>query len=130
MVNHTLPIPGDDGYYITSLDVFHQLHCLNLVRQAVYDRVDWTNRDEYLAIDHLDHCIDSLRQSLQCNADITPITWIWSDQRNRALKEARMIHTSLDFEAIRDWGEEHEMKIPFDFTAKVNNDPLKWGAGV
>ena len=31
MVNHTLPIPQDDGCYITSLDVFHWFHCL--VRQ-------------------------------------------------------------------------------------------------
>lgn len=26
--NKTAPIPGDDGYYIITLDVFHQLHCL------------------------------------------------------------------------------------------------------
>jgi hypothetical protein len=28
MVNKTLPIPGDPENYITSLSVFHQLHCL------------------------------------------------------------------------------------------------------
>lgn len=28
MVNKTLPIPNDPGYYITELSVFHQLHCL------------------------------------------------------------------------------------------------------
>lgn len=26
--NKTQPIPGDDGYYISELDVFHNLHCL------------------------------------------------------------------------------------------------------
>lgn len=26
--NKTLPIPNDDGHYIVSLSVFHQLHCL------------------------------------------------------------------------------------------------------
>lgn len=28
LVNYTIPIPGDPGYYIISLNVFHQLHCL------------------------------------------------------------------------------------------------------
>lgn len=28
MENKTLPIPNDDGHYIVSLSVFHQLHCL------------------------------------------------------------------------------------------------------
>ncbi|KAK2616236.1 hypothetical protein QQS21_000871 [Conoideocrella luteorostrata] len=130
MVNHTLPIPGDPGYYITSLDVFHQLHCLNLVRQAIYGHVDWTNQDEYFAIDHLDHCIDTIRQSLQCNADITPLTWVWSTDRGQALEEARIIHTCVDFDAIRDWGAQHKMKIPFNRTAKVDDDPLGWGSGV
>lgn len=28
LVNRTVPIPGDPGQYIVSLDVFHELHCL------------------------------------------------------------------------------------------------------
>jgi hypothetical protein len=28
MPNKTLPIPDDPEYYMTSLAVFHQLHCL------------------------------------------------------------------------------------------------------
>lgn len=36
LVNWTSPIPGDEGNYITILDVFHQLHCLNLIRRSVY----------------------------------------------------------------------------------------------
>ncbi|QUC23351.1 uncharacterized protein UV8b_07592 [Ustilaginoidea virens] len=130
MVNRTLPIPGDHGYYVTSLDVFHQLHCLNVVRQAVYGHVDWTNQDELFAIDHIDHCIDTIRQSLQCNADVTPVTFVWSRGRNRALEEARVIHTCVDFEAIRGWASKHTMRVPFNWTAQIDDDPLGWGAGV
>jgi hypothetical protein len=36
LVNWTSPVPGDEGNYITMLDVFHQLHCLNLIRRALY----------------------------------------------------------------------------------------------
>jgi hypothetical protein len=36
LVNWTSPIPGDEGNYITMLDVFHQIHCLNIIRRSVY----------------------------------------------------------------------------------------------
>ena len=29
LINRTSEIPGDPGHYLTALDVFHQLHCLN-----------------------------------------------------------------------------------------------------
>ena len=36
LVNRTSEIPNDPGYYITALDVFHQMHCLNNLRKAVW----------------------------------------------------------------------------------------------
>lgn len=36
LVNRTSEIPDDPGYYITALDVFHQMHCLNNLRKAVW----------------------------------------------------------------------------------------------
>ncbi|WPH00670.1 Hypothetical protein R9X50_00350000 [Acrodontium crateriforme] len=70
--------PGHEREYIVAFEVFHQLHCLNLIRQYTWldhyavppsslrggDRVG--NRM------HVDHCIETLRLSLMCNADITP----------------------------------------------------------
>jgi len=34
--NHTVKIPGMKDEYIIGLDVFHQLHCLNLFRKLIY----------------------------------------------------------------------------------------------
>jgi len=74
--NRTEPIPGDESHYIVSLDVFHQLHCLNMIRKAL-----WPARyapedigkahipedpDEF---DHNDHCINSIRESIMCHGD-------------------------------------------------------------
>lgn len=36
MPNHTLPIPGEDDGYIVGLEVYHQLHCLDFLRRALY----------------------------------------------------------------------------------------------
>jgi hypothetical protein len=44
--NTTTSLPNDPDRYIVELDVFHQLHCLNSVRKAMYrDRYknDWTD---------------------------------------------------------------------------------------
>jgi len=85
MDNKTLPIPGREGGYVIQLTVFHQLHCLvvtptkiiicafqtnkeynsqNLIRKGIYGAVDMTNEDDLLGIEHLDHCVDILRQSI------------------------------------------------------------------
>jgi hypothetical protein len=46
--NATRPLPDDPDRYIVELDVFHQIHCLNSVRKALYReryKNDW--RDLY-----------------------------------------------------------------------------------
>ena len=39
--NRTTRIPGDEDGYVVGLDVFHQLHCVNMLRKSLYpDRYD------------------------------------------------------------------------------------------
>lgn len=79
--------------YSGMLEVFHQLHCLNLIRQYTwrdyYDENlrEWLDEgDNHLMVDlnvsahhsvgdrmHVDHCIETLRLQLMCNADMTPM---------------------------------------------------------
>ncbi|KAF3807196.1 hypothetical protein GCG54_00008651 [Colletotrichum gloeosporioides] len=66
--------------YIGVVEVFHHLHCLNMLRQYIW-------KDSYpqditpsllksnspeIARDHTSHCIDTLRQALMCTGDVTP----------------------------------------------------------
>ena len=53
-----------------------------------------------LGLRHLDHCIDSLRQSLQCSSDISPYVWQWSEEDGAVMGYADIIHTCRDFEAV------------------------------
>ncbi|KAI0530022.1 hypothetical protein GGR58DRAFT_525482 [Xylaria digitata] len=79
--------------YSGMLEVFHQLHCLNLIRQYTWkdyykDNLrEWLNEgDHHQFVDlnvsshasvgdrmHVDHCIETLRLQLMCNADLTPM---------------------------------------------------------
>ncbi|OAQ63373.1 hypothetical protein VFPPC_09228 [Pochonia chlamydosporia 170] len=72
--------PG--GMYFVGIEVFHQLHCLNLVRQFTYR--DYYNRaenkpeaftdSEGILRKHVDHCIDMLRQAIICHGDAGIVT--------------------------------------------------------
>ncbi|KAF2727229.1 hypothetical protein EJ04DRAFT_393297, partial [Polyplosphaeria fusca] len=69
----TDPRTGKRGFRV-AIEVFHQLHCLNLMRQANY-------KSHYAAFGgdtaaepmdlhgHIDHCIDALRQFIMCQSD-------------------------------------------------------------
>lgn len=65
--------------------------------------VDMHDPNEEEAMHHLDHCIEMIRQSLTCSADITVDVWAWNEQKQMVTVRADNMHTCRDFEAIRQW---------------------------
>ncbi|KAJ0124044.1 hypothetical protein J7T55_012517 [Diaporthe amygdali] len=73
----------DGSGYLMYMDVFQQLHCLNCLRKkldpwkASYPSVgsDSTFPEGY----HTAHCIDSIRLSLECHADVSMVPQRWAD---------------------------------------------------
>ncbi|KAI0552373.1 hypothetical protein F4679DRAFT_535407 [Xylaria curta] len=79
--------------YSGMFEAFHQLHCLNLIRQYTWrdyykDHLrEWLDEGDHRRIVdldilanqsvgdrmHVDHCIETLRLQLMCNADMTPM---------------------------------------------------------
>ncbi|KAK2011971.1 hypothetical protein LZ32DRAFT_320239 [Colletotrichum eremochloae] len=63
-----------------TLEVFHQLHCLDMIRRYTYPEfypVDkFRTRKEFMR-DHIEHCIDMLRQALMCFGDTGLVTFHW-----------------------------------------------------
>jgi hypothetical protein len=64
----------------STLSVFHQLHCLDAIRQAYYmaydaaiagHRLDEDSIPEMAIEKHVMHCIELIRQSLMCASDRT-----------------------------------------------------------
>ncbi|KAF9523975.1 hypothetical protein CPB83DRAFT_727462, partial [Crepidotus variabilis] len=111
LVNKTVPIPGDTDHYVVGLDVFHQLHCLNMLRLHVFSpNATMHNTDDPLqGTVHLSHCIDSLRQSIMCSVDITPIPWVWDFKDKVARPVADIQHTCRNFEKVREWAKEKHL---------------------
>lgn len=122
--------------YAAMVEVFHQLHCLvrfslpnrkitktltyntqNLVRQATWplDRFDkaWgpklypADLEEALpARMHVDHCIETLRLSLMCYGDVTPVLLNHrTDGRHQVPRELdfNVHHKCRNFDQLVDW---------------------------
>ncbi|KZP29098.1 hypothetical protein FIBSPDRAFT_1039098 [Athelia psychrophila] len=125
MLNRTVAIPGDEENYVIALDVFHQLHCLNMMRQALApDHYPMSRIND--GFDHVDHCANSLRESLMCSVDITPNTWIWNPEAKngtgRTSPRLDNMHTCRDFDKVRDWPKAREMDGNLDKTVCVEDD--------
>ena len=81
--------------------------------------------DDLLGFHHIDHCIDSIRQSLMCTVDVTPLVWQWNCERQKLIPKATVVHTCRNFDRVRDWAKEHNMvNREFDLSHRETNDPL------
>lgn len=69
---------------------------------------------------HIDHCIDQLRQSLMCTADVSPIPYQWYDSLDSYMPATGSVHTCRDFEAIHKWAKGRVI-TDWDLTIKLNN---------
>ena len=96
-------------------DVLHNLHCLNAVRKhldsSYYGR-SMELPQEYQRM-HMDHCLDMLRQSIMCHADLTPVTlkpfWDGGEEGPKKrvfyLGQTEREHTCRRWEDVRAWVE-------------------------
>lgn len=76
---------GNDSY-VATLDIFHQVHCLNLIRQAAMGACP--NKDlptpnkGKIETSHLKHCTNMLMQHLLCTGDTGVLTYNWIHENN------------------------------------------------
>ncbi|KAF8312634.1 hypothetical protein DL93DRAFT_2168257 [Clavulina sp. PMI_390] len=124
LLNKTTPIAGLEDKYIVSLDVFHQLHCLNTLRKFQHPKrypyvVQQRYREDkgYGTIDHIDHCIQAIRETLMCHADRTLDPYVKPSDRNRTQVSFESYHTCRDFGAIQQWARDNQS--PFKFSDTV-----------
>ncbi|TQN71031.1 Cyclochlorotine biosynthesis protein O [Colletotrichum shisoi] len=92
------------------LNVFHQLHCLNFVRQYTYrDAYDYSNvttfrANKEIVRGHVDHCIETLRHFLMCQSDVTPVVFEKDPSRPSGSKsDFNMRRKCRNFGKIQAW---------------------------
>ncbi|EMF07976.1 uncharacterized protein SEPMUDRAFT_55107, partial [Sphaerulina musiva SO2202] len=124
------------GGYVANLEGLHHLHCLNLLRQALYWNFPYYHNrgegafrnDEGIVERHVTHCLDILRQQLQCTIDVGVMGQIWyqpsttspspgGQQQQQQKKPQPFVdfntkHTCRNFEEIRQWAFTHQIQEP------------------
>ncbi|KAK8036426.1 Cyclochlorotine biosynthesis protein O [Apiospora marii] len=120
----TQPLPDDpDNRYVLGMNVFHDLHCLNMLRKHLLPEYYPEHRNASSTEDgfmHIMHCVDALRQSIMCNVDLSIIPFQVGD------------HMCRNFEVVQDWAREHAMADEWDHEYRPVNDPLDsdtWAPG-
>ncbi|KAJ3571375.1 hypothetical protein NPX13_g5403 [Xylaria arbuscula] len=108
------PTKGIDGYYYATVEVYHQLHCLDITRKFIfrdqYQHVNTFQDPPDMVWEHVDHCIDLLRQVLMCNADIGLIFYTDVGQR-QPVARVSTTHMCRDFADITDWVNGHDSDL-------------------
>lgn len=144
-VNHTSRPIGDieeygEPRYAVSLDVFHQLHCLDRIRMMINPSHELDSdtseghhhpdlkfppqsRPGEPPYDHINHCINSIRESLMCQPDITPVPWQWHADEKKYRVGIDVVHTCVNFDKIQEYVEERKLNMLLNVTQYV---PDSW----
>ncbi|WXC61670.1 hypothetical protein SNK03_007544 [Fusarium graminearum] len=110
-----------DNAYMAQIDMFHQIHCLNLLRHlawAEYHR-NGTAKKPFSELHwiHVSHCTDILMQNLMCNGNLDIITFNWVETQTNPFPDFGVNHQCRDFDAIYEWQDKHSV-------------PKEWGRNV
>ncbi|PYH90973.1 hypothetical protein BO71DRAFT_443520 [Aspergillus ellipticus CBS 707.79] len=112
------PAPKDEfgeGVYYGVVDVFHQIHCLNMMRHSAFPAYygDVRERTKHVPLkwdDHLLHCQYAVLRALMCHADVE----VQIGQKFKGWPGLNMNFASTkscrDFEQILDWKEANVIK--------------------
>ncbi|KAL8785420.1 MAG: hypothetical protein Q9195_008655 [Heterodermia aff. obscurata] len=100
------------------VSIFHQLHCLNLLRHLYYAAevepalAAKSKESEKHSRRHARHCFDYLRQALICAADSTIEP---GNVTTKYVSGSGVVHECRDFDGLMAWMEKQEL-VPQDLT--------------
>jgi len=125
-----LPEEAEESYQ-AGIEVFHQLHCLDMIRKMTYmeyyivqPEYEWMSSPMQRIhtgiplLSHLDfkpttnlistdHCIEMLRQKLMCDSDLHVYTYNWVDKANHGWPDFSTTQMCRNFDDVLRWGNEH-----------------------
>ncbi|KAF4637376.1 hypothetical protein G7Y89_g727 [Cudoniella acicularis] len=126
-LDNPVPIEALQGSYLAEVEVMHSLHCLNAIRKAL-DPEYYAIHDQHPLLADLqavhvgepssalislvattdvrlpEHCIEQLRQNIQCATDLTPVPLRpYGPPGHINLVGTPQTHTCRDWKAFRQW---------------------------
>ncbi|KAK9418792.1 putative Tat pathway signal sequence [Seiridium unicorne] len=109
--------PESGGGYLAYLSSHHLLHCLYLLHQSLHQdyysqfSVVWKLTPQR-RLSHWDHCIETLRQYVTCDADTTVITHDWFEQITTPVPNQANPRRCADWNAHFQWQLDRQAPAP------------------
>ncbi|KAI1316447.1 hypothetical protein F5Y16DRAFT_406852 [Xylariaceae sp. FL0255] len=109
------PVWGDPETYLGSVEIFHQIHCLNTLRKGLINNYDyyygqkWGWEPPIMFELHLRHCTNMLLQTLMCHSDVEIVTNMWSEAQPWPYADFGVIKQCKDFEKLLEWTESQQI---------------------
>ncbi|KAI0448094.1 hypothetical protein F4803DRAFT_545613 [Xylaria telfairii] len=113
----------DGSGYLGALAVFHELHCVKVLRQGFYKEVYWRNLTEnelVLKNEHIEHCLEVVRLSSMCRGDISVIPSVWEyDTRvgglgallGPSIRDGRASHRCVKWDRLQNWAKSRRLDL-------------------
>jgi Mycotoxin biosynthesis protein UstYa len=76
---------------------------------------------------HIMHCIDNLRESIMCHADVASLSWQWSERNEGIRVFSDVVHECKDFDAVLQWGKQHYYDAGLDTSGWKDERPPEVG---
>ncbi|KAF2170713.1 hypothetical protein M409DRAFT_19527 [Zasmidium cellare ATCC 36951] len=101
---------GDDAY-VGTLDFFHQVHCLNMLRKAAFAGNAAMPSWPVVETIHLQHCTGMLMQHLLCTADAGMVTYQWRENSHIPYPDFGVNRQCRDWRQLVAWRDEHAVDL-------------------
>jgi Mycotoxin biosynthesis protein UstYa len=110
-------IPGrsaNETTYLGLINVFHQIHCLDIFRKLAwpdYYGEFWTHTSAFPFQEHVGHCQYMLLQTLMCHADLEIITFGKVRGTPGPFPDFSVVQKCRDFDGILKWKEDNQVNV-------------------
>ncbi|KAI1457008.1 hypothetical protein F4805DRAFT_203833 [Annulohypoxylon moriforme] len=101
---------GDDAY-VGALDLFHQVHCLNVLRHEAFrywnregERVPKWNDIHWI---HIQHCVGMMMEHTLCNADAGFLTYNWMEHEKYPFPDMSVQKQCRDWHRLVEYRDAH-----------------------
>ncbi|KAI2606662.1 hypothetical protein GGR54DRAFT_652257 [Hypoxylon sp. NC1633] len=105
---------GDDAY-LGAFDVYHQIHCLNVLRRNAYrGYYHLPPRNHSVAglpEIHINHCVDILLQALQCSGNVNFMTYHWVAGQEYPQPDMSINRQCINFEKLAAFRKENGLDL-------------------
>ncbi|KAK0724133.1 hypothetical protein B0H67DRAFT_549984 [Lasiosphaeris hirsuta] len=97
------------GGFFGQLSAYHHLHCLKMLRLVLWH--DLYNISIPDLRGHADHCIDDIRQSLMCHADLSVVTFWWHPEMRKPMPNFHLDQTCVNWDRLDAWASKRSFSI-------------------